>query len=314
VGSRVRSDGPRPALDAPRLLYERAEAPSEDVPIAYRERVFVVDSLQDDDGLEAQLLSELERVLDLLADRDAPLFVQLALFDHRFEGEPAAPPIGTLSWKDWQGTAEIWLRGVPRPEPIPLVARRRSEPPPAPPAAPDPPPPPSRATPGPLSEAATERLGRLFERMHELLYVSDARSATLYVQNALESHIDADGALVYLLDEPGQELSVERALGPSPKAVLGTRSLRAGSLIEEALRTGSTLRLDASSDAATLERWRTLGVELYTGVCAPVRAAGRTLGAIELARARGGVAFDRGEMLALEYVCDQLADFLVSLD
>ena len=34
--------------------------------------------------------------------------------DHAFESEPRFPPLATLSWKDWQGRTELWVRGVRR--------------------------------------------------------------------------------------------------------------------------------------------------------------------------------------------------------
>lgn len=101
-------------IDPPRLLYERAHEPSEESPILYRERAYLVDALQSDEELEEQLQAELAAIREELSDRDAPQYVQLALFDHEFEGQPSAPPVATLSWKDWQGRSEVWVRGVRR--------------------------------------------------------------------------------------------------------------------------------------------------------------------------------------------------------
>ena len=107
-------------IDPPRLIYERDHEPSNESPILYRERAYLVDNLQSDEELEEQLATELAAIREDLRDRDASQYVQLALFDHEFEDEPAAPPVATLSWKDWQGRSEIWVRGV----------RRSSAPPP----------------------------------------------------------------------------------------------------------------------------------------------------------------------------------------
>jgi hypothetical protein len=99
-------------IDPPRMLYERAHDPSEQSPILYRERAYLVDNLQSDEELEEQLQAELSAIRGDLRDRDASQYVQLALFDHEFDAEPSAPPIATLSWKDWQGRSEVWVRGV----------------------------------------------------------------------------------------------------------------------------------------------------------------------------------------------------------
>lgn len=96
------------------LLYERLQEPSTDSPILYRERAYLVDSLQTDDDLEEHLEAELSRIRRDWRNRDASQFVLLSLFDHPFQGEATFPPIATLSWKDWQGKTEIWVRGVRR--------------------------------------------------------------------------------------------------------------------------------------------------------------------------------------------------------
>jgi hypothetical protein len=100
--------------EPPRLLYEKAQEPSDDSPILYCERVFVVDSLLSDEELSEYLLSVLTAIRDGWRHRDSSQFVQLACFDHAFESEPRFPPLATLSWKDWQGRTELWVRGVRR--------------------------------------------------------------------------------------------------------------------------------------------------------------------------------------------------------
>ena len=50
------------AADPPRLLYERGHEPSEQSPILYCERGYVVDSLASDDELAAHLLAELQLI------------------------------------------------------------------------------------------------------------------------------------------------------------------------------------------------------------------------------------------------------------
>jgi hypothetical protein len=108
---------PRPQLaepEPPRLLYEKAQEPSDESPILYCERVFVVDSLLSDEELADHLLSVLATIRAGWSQRDSSQFVQLACFDHAFESEPRFPPLATLSWKDWQGRTELWVRGVRR--------------------------------------------------------------------------------------------------------------------------------------------------------------------------------------------------------
>jgi hypothetical protein len=100
------------AADPPRVLYEHMHEPSEQSPILYCERGYVVDGLAGDEELAAHLFAELELIQTAWQGRDSSQFVQLASFDHCFETEPDHPPLATLSWKDWQGGAELWVRGV----------------------------------------------------------------------------------------------------------------------------------------------------------------------------------------------------------
>jgi hypothetical protein len=327
-------------VDQPRLLYERADQPSEQSPILYRERAYAVDSLQDDDSLEGQMRAELLALQSDLDDRDAPLFIQLALFDHGFDTEPSSPPIATLSWKDWQGQAEVWVRGL-RKEPAPAVgeaslgetdaalstdadlgeAETESTPPDSAPrfspsdsgqyavisaAAPDSDSPPSSTR----GMAGEELIGALFERMHELLYLPDLGSGAQYVLNTLESYIPSDGILISVLNSADNRLVIQRALGPHAKRVLGTSQAPEELLLGDTNAEEHTQRIDGKAKAASVERFRDLGVTVDAGLLSPVRKRGRLLGAIELCRAPGTDGFSEGEVVALEYICEQFSDFV----
>jgi GAF domain len=119
---RSRRSSPLPRLELaepepPRLLYDKSREPSDDSPILYCERAYVVDGLQSDEELAEHLLAELADIRARWSGRDSSQFVQLAAFDHTFETEPLFPPLATLSWKDWQGRTEVWVRGVRRSSP-----------------------------------------------------------------------------------------------------------------------------------------------------------------------------------------------------
>jgi hypothetical protein len=441
-------------LEPAELLYERLHEPSADSPILYRERAYVVDALQTDDDLEEHLEAELSRIRRDWRHRDASQFVQLALYDHQFQGEPHFPPIATLSWKDWQGRSEIWVRGVRRstmppgmtkdsnppvgepdhlaaaerrsiesarelspaeveavesstmrpsdPEaidddvellesdsdPIPLVARvaagstsaddahARSPSEPvsetsaapseelvaedaAPPsaeqiairdsdealehaAAPDasagaepgrdsrPPdsgpgwqspdrsgeyliPLPEEAPRAPSSQrvlASDELIGLLFERMHELAFAPTISAGADYVLGALAEHIPCDGALIHVLDVEAEELVVMRALGPDCLEVLTRRTPAHGSHLGECLRRRATLELGQSDIARERATWQTLGVIPRHVIASPIVRQQKPLGVIELGRVTSKGAFNPGQVRALEYVCEQFAEFV----
>jgi hypothetical protein len=408
----VKSQRPRlelAPLTPAELLYERLQEPSDESPILYRERAYLVDTLQSDDDLEEHLEAELSRIRRDWRHRDASQFVHLALFDQRFQGEPDLPPIATLSWKDWQGRSEIWVRGVrrstlppgvpltqppglrgassaPAPpkrssapvdldaeideiddvepledagdpgerarrtdsEPIPLVARgttapapasaRHSLPAPADEAEPDrardgvPPdsgpgwqspdrsgeyliPLPEEAPAPPSSQrvlASDELLGALFERLHELAYITSIAAGADYVLGTLVEHLPCDGALISVLDERRAELVVLRAAGagPSARELIGQRLRSVGSHLELLLDRRQSLQLGPVELERAPGLWPALGLAPRHAIASPVQRRGRLLGAIELCRGADKGAFGQGHLSALEYVCEQLSDFI----
>jgi hypothetical protein len=423
-------------LEPAELLYERLHEPSRDSPILYRERAYVVDALQTDDDLEEHLEAELSRIRRDQRHRDASQFVQLSIYDHRFLGEPLFPPLATLSWKDWQGCSEIWVRGVRRttlpgmsleslpplpradnlraaerrsiaaarevpraeieaaearlPEPIddpePLdeiieLVDIDSEPIPRVPAgsatgeaapgdALDEPPPSSGHTaihasaddiersavdaddanaadaelerasrppdsgPGwqspdrsgeyliPLPDelerepssqrviASEELIGALFERMHELAFAPTISAGADYALGALAEHIPCDGALIHVLDVETEEFVVVRALGPDSLQVLVCRTPAHGSHLGECLRRRATLELGQSDIARCRAYWQALGVSPRYVIASPIYRHDRPLGVIELGRITAKGPFNSGQVRAIEYVCEQFADFV----
>jgi GAF domain-containing protein len=363
-------------IDAPRLIYERDHEPSDQSPILYRECAYVVDPLQSDEELEEQLQAELLAIQHDWRDRDASQFVQLALFDHVFEGEPKAPALATLSWKDWHGRSEVWVRGVrrstapppdalddeaaqsavqvhsqsddaddfddledtdkPEPvedtaedddaEPIPLLARHKagagsSE------RAPDSGtswPVPGRsgqypvvsAEDAPLPPPSSQRvlvgdelIGALFERMHELDELPDVTAAAGFVLATLEELIPSDAALVHVFDIDTRQFLLVGALGPGSMDLPLLRTLGVGLHLEEALRQKKTLSLPSRDGSHAI--WRALGLRIEWALCSPVHHNGRFLGAIELAREALDDNFSAGQIQALEYVCEQFAEFVM---
>jgi hypothetical protein len=440
-------------LEPAELLFERLQEPSDESPILYRERAYLVEARNSDDDLEEHLEAELSRIRRDWRHRDASQFVQLSLFDHRFSGEPHLPPIATLSWKDWQGRSEIWVRGVrrstvppgvsldslppsfprgkalprfsvqptyrvppgaldlleeveaiedgdpldeletvealdeldepgddepngerafgaaafgsgaPAPaseaaaasarsasEPIPLVSRS-GEPAPEsrrisfPPAsegtdgarqrgldgAGDAPPdsgpgwqspeksgeyliPLSDDTQGPPSSnrvvASEELIGTLFERMHELASVMTVGAGADYVMGTLTEHIRCDGALIHVLDAQSGELVVLRAVGPNSRQVLSQRTRPDGSHLAQSLRNETPLELGPNDIARSPGVWPALGLSPRYVIASPIHRREQPVGVIELCRSAEKGPFSEGQLTALEYVCEQFAEFV----
>ncbi len=413
---------PRLELVAPepaRVLYERAQEPSEDSPILYCERSYVVDGLQSDEELASHLLAELAEIREGWRERDSSQFVQLASFDHEFESEPRFPPLATLSWKDWQGRTELWVRGVRRSAAPPLdpelgteelgteelepelledhrpsadsLLRPDSTPPgdstlppdsllqqdsllppeldssaaerrdsdtvaaadeaplsetaprqpereperddvqassssvpaaqprkgdsgtswqsparsgafPIPVAEePAPPPPSSQRVP-----AGEELIGLSFERMNELSYLPDLATGAEFLVNTLEEFLPCSGIALHLLDAERREFVLFRALGPRAPECVGNRQSATDSLLGASVQLGRAVRIEG---IARKRLWAALGLDVAYGMCAPLQQGTRVLGAVELGRTRGEGEFSDGQLKALQFICEQFAEF-----
>jgi hypothetical protein len=142
------------------LLYQREEDASASSPLTYRESAWLVPEGTSADAATRLLLGTFEGVRAALAGLGPGKLVNMAVFDHRFEGKPLRPPLVTLSWKDWQDQGQgPELRrpsarpsSMPAPAPAPDPGVRPAPPPavaPAEAAVPEPPAPAAVSEPAP---------------------------------------------------------------------------------------------------------------------------------------------------------------------
>ncbi len=218
------------------------------------------------------------------------------------------------------------------PEAIPLVPRPASVPPPKPSQPPPKPlsqPPPAKlaspvpARPGsipgaggaPRRRAAGEDLiGDLFERMHELAFMGDLMSGADFVLSVLGELIPCEGIVVHVFDLAKREFVVVRAHGPNARAALLHRTADDEPLVRGVMSQRTAVVLDgapANVPPASSSLTK-LGVEPRALLCGAARLGGRYLGMIELANPAGGEPFHDGEANALDYVCEQFAEFVAS--
>ena len=97
-------------------IQSRDEAPSGASPLTYRERSYFAPKPLEPSRLELLLRSELETLMRELAGSPRGQFVNLAVFDHSFQGRPLRPPVATLQWKDWRGAPVFAMAGA---QPLP---------------------------------------------------------------------------------------------------------------------------------------------------------------------------------------------------
>jgi hypothetical protein len=104
-----------PALseDGLELLHARDAEPSKESPLVYRERHYLLPAGTDADEAEMLLRRRFAALREELASRPKGKLVKMAVFDHRWSGQPTQPPVLALQWKDWRGEAEITAPGRP---------------------------------------------------------------------------------------------------------------------------------------------------------------------------------------------------------
>jgi hypothetical protein len=164
--------------------------------------------------------------------------------------------------------------------------------------------PPRRRGPG------EDLISELFDRMGDLMFMGDLPSGADYVLNVLFELIPCEGMLVHVFDLGRREFVVVRAHGPSMRKALLFRTPDSDPVVLEVMRQRSVVSNGAAPvHSAAFER---LGVQAKQVLSAAARQGGRYLGFIELANPSGGAPFHDAEKHALEYVCEQFAEFVAS--
>jgi hypothetical protein len=123
--TRVASDAavapaPAPAAPAPRrqqdarpeeqpfnVVFKREQAPTDSVPLTYREYVLLVAPGTTEGAADDLLRRYLTTVRMALVDSPPGKVVNLAVFDAPFEGRPSTRPLATLGWKDWNAEPAV---------------------------------------------------------------------------------------------------------------------------------------------------------------------------------------------------------------
>jgi hypothetical protein len=405
---------PSAAIDMPppsSVLRKRQEEPTAESPITYREVAYVVDPGVTRGSVEALLWASFRDLSRDLADRPGQKFIQLAVFDHKFDKRPERPPLGTLAWKDWRGnpvlsfplfdgTAHVRPSGAPPSMappsmappsivPVAVVSITSSAPPmmdPAPsPAAGAPPPPPAATSPVVIAaptgvssvpppapaviatqpvmaaapaamsapapveaqsdpqsaiplvrekmpsqpsngrgsrprlaavrrRAGEDLIGELFETMHDLHFMSGVADGAEFVLATVDSVVPCEGVLIHVFDINARQFVVVRAKGPGTMQAVLHRTPDSEPFINSVMRRpGSVAIHDVQKDARVLgPRWDTLGVQPARALCGPVRQGGRYLGLLEAVNPLGDAPFHQTEQNAIDYVCQQFAEFLAN--
>jgi len=160
--------------------------------------------------------------------------------------------------------------------------------------------------------AGEDLISELFELMHELHFMRDVAAGAEFVLSVLDEVLPCEGVLIHVFDINTNHFVVVRAKGPNAKSALLQRMPDQDPLALSVMRSPQAISIkEAAGDprfAGT--RWATVGVVPKMALCGPVRQGGRYLGLIELVNPAGGAPFHSSELNALDYVCEQFAEFL----
>lgn len=329
-----------PAASSPapsyRVLASREENPTPSSPLTYREFVYAVPEGTTADAAEKLLRERFDAVKQGLEGVQGKL-VNMAIFDHVFQGRPERRPLVTLSWKDWRGDPEVTVVGrtdkpsaapaapaaaaapaapkLPAIPPAPAVPKMpvTSKPTPAPVAAVKAPSNPPRTASQPPKKSGEELLAELTAAATDLHFLSDPLEGADFILALANEKLPSELVVVYFLDADKRELVVVRQRGGKHDKLLTRTSEKTG-LAQAAIRGGRAIVItDAQRDPRAVEaRWKAMGVDPKSLVCAPATHGGKTYGLIEIVNPEGGGRYAAVEGNALTYLGHQLGEFLAT--
>ncbi len=162
--------------------------------------------------------------------------------------------------------------------------------------------------------AGEDLIGELFETMHDLHFMQGVADGAEFTLAALDSVVPCEGVLIHVFDINHREFVVTRAKGPGTMQVVLHRTADSEPFFASVMRRpGSVVVSDVAKDPRILgPRWEALGIKPQRALCGPVRQGGRYLGLVEAINPLGDAPFHQTEQNAVDYICEQFAQFLVN--
>jgi hypothetical protein len=263
------------------LLLERNQDPAGDNPLRYRERAYAMPPDASVTEAEAALRFKLAELQETLASEPVGKFVNLAVFDHRWQGVPERPPVIVLQWRDWRDETSVDY-----------------------PAAH-----PSLAPPAPEND---ERLADAFEALQDLAALTTASDGLDFAVRLIDRLVPCEAVSACVYDINTDELRFVALSGTSAADMRGhavpstvgllAASLRAEDRVSVFPNVASESAFDPGVDGRPFLEVRDL---MYR----PITHDGRLLGLLHLAN-RSAATFSRPDAALVDYVARQLAPFL----
>jgi hypothetical protein len=281
------------------LIFERDDDPSQDNPLCYRERAYLMPASGSVSSAEASLRWELASLQRALADAPRGKLVNLAVFDHRWEGVPARPPLVVLQWRDWRDEVTVDYPAAPvdgRESGAPATASSSQ----VPERAPSP---------------EEDRLSQAFEALEGLARLQTPVEGLDYVIGYLEHAMPAEAHSAALYDINTDELRFVAVSGTGADQAQGTAIPRAAGLFGRALLEPG--RCSAFDDVMVEPAYNPStdsrpGLDAHNMLLRPVSHDGQLLAVLQVVNCRGATTFDQGDASLLNYVADRLGEFLAS--
>lgn len=154
----------------------------------------------------------------------------------------------------------------------------------------------------------------LFERMHELHFMADVVNGSEFVLRVVRHTLPNAFVLIHVFDINTKNFVTVRQYGSAGEKVLMFQTPDTDALVRRVMRGARTVKVTEAEASRELGdgRWKAVGVPVGPLLLGPVKQGGRYLGLIEIANAPGAKGFSDTEANALDYICEQFAEFLAN--
>jgi hypothetical protein len=167
------------------------------------------------------------------------------------------------------------------------------------------------SSPGKRDSISDDLIGRLFDKMHDLHFMTDVRAGADFVLNVLKQTLPSTFAIVQVFDINSKNFVVVRQHGANDRALL-FQTPDTDDRLRSVMRSSRSAHFEDLASGEPLGRWAAAGVVPDSLLCGPVKQGGRYLGIIELGNVAGAKGFTDDEANALDYICEQFAEFLTN--
>ncbi|MEO7326966.1 MAG: GAF domain-containing protein, partial [Minicystis sp.] len=156
-------------------------------------------------------------------------------------------------------------------------------------------------------------LSELFESFSDLQFLRDSLEGAEFVLSLALEKLPSEVGIVSFFDMNTREFIIVRQAG-SGRSALCLKQPEKAAIAAAVMRRGHAVLVNERSalERAIDDRWKAVGVELKSLICAPVELNGRYLGLIELANPLDGTQFNDGDGNALTYIGQQFAEFVAA--